>query len=132
MQDKKLGRSSAHRRALMAALVCALIEEKRIKTTLAKARAAKIVAERMVTVARAGGLAARRRALARLRREDRVEELFGKIVPQLAGRAGGYTRIVRLGRRRSDGSEMVLLEWMGIAPADKRRKKKEAQAEAKT
>ena len=116
----------------MAALVCALIEEKRIKTTLAKARAAKSVAERMVTVARAGGLAARRRALARLRREDRVEELFGKIVPQLAGRAGGYTRIVRLGRRRSDGSEMALLEWMGIAPVDKRRKKKEEQAEAKT
>ena len=126
-KDKKLGRSLSHRRALISALVCALIEEKRVKTTVAKAKAAKGAAEKMVTLARKGTLAARRRAIALQRRPTRVAELFGKIAPQFEGRTGGYTRIIRLGRRRSDGSEMVFLEWVGISPADKRKKKKQAE-----
>ena len=130
-KDKKLGRSLSHRRALISALVCGLIEEKRIKTTVAKAKAAKGAAEKMVTLARKGTLAARRQAIALLRRPTRVAELFDKIVPQFEGRAGGYTRIIRLGRRRSDGSEMVYLEWVGISPADKRKKKKAEKPEAK-
>jgi large subunit ribosomal protein L17 len=71
-------------------------------------------------------------AIAELRRPQRVAELFDRIVPQFAGRQGGYTRVIKLGRRRSDGSEMALLEWVGIAPAAKRRKKpKKEEAEAK-
>jgi large subunit ribosomal protein L17 len=134
-QDKKLGRSLAHRSALVSALVCALVEEKRIKTTLAKAKVARRAAEKLVTVAHKGTLAARRQAIAALRREDRVVELFDKIAPQFKGRPGGCTRIMRLGRRRSDGSEMALLEWVGIAPADKKKKKKtpeDSEAKPKT
>jgi len=128
--DRKLGRSGAHREALLAALVCALIEEKRIRTTLAKAREARRLAERAVSWALRGTLAARRQALAALRREERVTALFEKLAPQFAGRSGGYTRIVKLGRRRSDGAEMALLEWVGIAPADKKKKKKKAESQA--
>jgi large subunit ribosomal protein L17 len=131
--NKKLGRSTAHRDALISALVCALIEEKRIVTTLAKAKEARRLADRIVTLARKGTLAARRQAIATLRREARVTALFDNVVPALQGRLGGFTRITKTSRRRSDGSQMALLEWVGIAPADKKRKKKveEAKAEEK-
>ncbi len=129
---KRLGRSPSHRKALLASLVCNLIEEKRVTTTLAKAKVARSFAERMITFARQGSLAARRRVLAELRQQKRVTKLFSEIVPQLSGRQGGYTRIIKLGRRPSDSSEMAILEWTGIVPADKRKKKKaEAEAEKK-
>ncbi len=114
----KLGRSSAHRDAMLAALVCSLIEEKRIKTTLAKAKLARSEAERLVTVARAGSLVARRRALAALRHRAPVQKLFSDIVPKFSGRAGGYTRIVKLGRRLGDNAEMVYLEWVDLGAAE--------------
>lgn len=120
--NKRLGRKTGHRRALFAGLVCNLIEEKRIRTTLAKARMARIWAERMITLAKDGSLAARRRAIAVLRQERRVEKLFSEVAPQFKDRAGGYTRIVKLGRRSSDSSEMAVLEWVGIAAVDKRKK----------
>ena len=123
--ESKLGRTGAHREATVAALVCGLIAEKRIKTTITKAKTAQRVADRMVTLGRKGTLAARRHALAVLNRKDRVSELFSNIAPGLAGRQGGYTRVVRLGRRSSDGSEMALLEWVDIAVPDKKRKKVE-------
>jgi large subunit ribosomal protein L17 len=116
---KKLGRSSAHRSALLAALVCSLIDEKRITTTLVKAKLAKPVAERMVTLGRQGTLAAQRRAVSILRRRNSVKTLFKDLVPQLAGRAGGYTRVIKLGQRVGDASEMAMLEWVGLkGPAE--------------
>lgn len=108
----KLGRSTAHRNELLANVVCALIDNKRIKTTLPKARAARSLAEKMVTLGKKGTLAARRQAVATLKNNDSVKELFDHIAPVFAERAGGYTRIIKLGRRMSDSSEMVLLEWV--------------------
>ena len=108
----KLGRTSAHRNELLANLVCALIDNKRIKTTLPKARAARSLAEKMVTLGKKGTLASRRQAISTLKKTDSVKELFENIAPSFSGRAGGYTRIVKLGRRISDSSEMVLLEWV--------------------
>lgn len=110
---KKLGRSSSHRKALVAGLVCNLIKERRITTTVQKAKIARSEAEKMVTIARTGSLSARRRAIALLRQTDAVALLFSDIVPICEGRAGGYTRVLKLGRRGSDGSEMALLEWVG-------------------
>lgn len=130
VRDKKLGRSSSHRKALMASLVCHLIEEKRIKTTLMKAKEARRVAEKMVTLGLKGTLAARRLAISTLRRPERVATLFDEIAPQFKERPGGYTRITKLGQRRSDGSEMAILEWVGVAVADKTRKTEKKEAEA--
>jgi len=108
---------------MLASLVCNLIEEKRIKTTLAKAKQGRSLAEKMVTLGRKGTLAARRRAIAKLSQGKRVAKLFDEIIPQFDGRSGGYTRIVKLGRRGSDGSEMAVLEWIGILPPEKKKKK---------
>ena len=127
----KLGRKSAHLRELEASLVSNLIEEKRITTTLAKAKVARVIAEKMVTLARLGTLAARRKAISTIRHPERVAKLFAEIVPQLAGRNGGYTRIIKLYRRSSDSSEMAILEWVGITPVDKTKKKGKAAEAAK-
>ena len=113
----KLGRTSAHRNELLANLVCALIDNKRIKTTLPKAKAARSLAEKMITLGKKGTLAARRQAIATLKNEDSVKELFEAVAPSFASRAGGYTRIIKLGRRISDSSEMVLLEWVDSVAA---------------
>lgn len=123
----RLGRSSAHRKATMSALVCSLIEEKRITTTLAKAKNARVLAEKMVTLGRKGDLAARRQALRKLLQRKPVSVLFGEIAPKYDGRNGGYTRIVKLGKRKSDSSEMAILEWVDVEVPDK--KKKQAPAE---
>jgi large subunit ribosomal protein L17 len=108
----KLGRKTAHRNQLLSSLVCALIENKRIRTTLPKAKAARSLAEKMVTLGKKGTLADRRRAISVLHRPEMVKELFEQIAPGFEGRSGGYTRIIKLGRRISDGSEMALLEWV--------------------
>ena len=113
----KLGRTSAHRNELLANLVCALIDNKRIKTTLPKARAARSLAEKMVTLGKKGTLATRRQAVATLKNETSVKELFDAVAPAFASRTGGYTRIIKLGRRISDSSEMVLLEWVDSVAA---------------
>ena len=124
----KLGRTSAHRNELLANLVCALIDTKRIKTTLPKAKAARSLAEKMVTLGKKGSLAARRQAISTLKNERSVKELFEHIAPACADRNGGYTRIIKLGRRISDSSEMVLLEWVdSVAPSIK-----EEETEAST
>ena len=114
----------AHRKALVSALVCALIEQRRIKTTLPKARAARSLAEKMVTIAKQAGtdatgkLNAWRRIEAILRRRSMVHTLFDQVLPACSERNGGYTRIVKLDRRRSDGAEMVILEWVNLAPVE--------------
>ena len=107
---KKLGRDSAHRRALYSNLAGALIEHGRIKTTQAKAKAVKPFAEQMITLGKRGDLHARRLALAELRSQDVVHQLFAEVAPRFAERPGGYTRIVKLGPRLGDAAEMVYLE----------------------
>ncbi len=128
----KLGRTSAHRDALMSSLVCNLISAKRITTTLPKARAAKVLADKMVTLGKSGTLADRRRAITKLHRLDVVKELFDNLAPAFAERKGGYTRIIKLGRRESDSSEMCLLEWTESArEAEKPAPEKPAKATKK-
>jgi len=122
----KLGRTAEHRKALLANQVCSLIEHERIKTTLAKAKAVRPLAERMVTLGKNGSLHARRRALAVLRQKNAVKKLFENIAPRSAERLGGYTRIVKLGPRKSDSALVAFLEWVDAAPVteEKEQKKK--------
>lgn len=112
---KRLGRKTAHREAMVSALLCGLIQDKRITTTLPKAKVTRQAAEKMVTLARKGTLAARRLAVARLRRTACVRELFDTIVPRLASRQGGYTRIVKIGHRGGDAADLAIVEWVDIA-----------------
>ena len=114
---KKLGRDSAHRKALYSNLAGALIEHGRIKTTEAKAKAVKPFAEQMITLGKRGDLAARRKALSELRSQDVVAQLFTEVAPRFAERPGGYTRIVKLGQRQGDAAEMVYLELVDYEPA---------------
>ena len=115
----KLGRSQAHRDALLANQICSLIEHSRIKTTLAKAKAVRPLAEKMVTLGKNGSLHARRTALAVLRQKDSVKKLFDEIAPRSASRVGGYTRIVKLGLRKSDASPMAFIEWVDAPVVEK-------------
>jgi large subunit ribosomal protein L17 len=131
----KLGRTADHRRALLANQVCSLIEHQRIKTTLAKAKAVRPLAERMVTLGKNGSLHARRTALATLRHKSAVKKLFDDVAPRSAERNGGYTRIVRLGQRKSDSAQMAFIEWVDMAVVveekpteEKKAKRKEAEA----
>ena len=116
----KLGRTAAHRNALLSNQACSLIEHGRITTTLAKAKALRPVAEKFVTLAKRGSLHARRRALALLHNNSErtvkaVGKLFAEIGPRSAERNGGYTRIVKLGPRPSDSAPMAFIEWVDAA-----------------
>ena len=113
---KKLGRDSAHRKALYANLAGSLIEHGRIKTTEAKAKAVKPFAEQMITLGKRGDLHARRLALAELRSQDVVHVLFAEVAPRFADRPGGYTRIVKIGPRQGDAALMVYLELVDYVP----------------
>jgi large subunit ribosomal protein L17 len=113
---KKLGRDSAHRKALYSNLAASLIEHGRIRTTEAKAKAVKPIAEQMITLARRGDVHSRRQALAYLRSQDVVHRLFSEVAPRFAERPGGYTRIVKLGPRPGDAADMVYLELVDYAP----------------
>jgi large subunit ribosomal protein L17 len=117
---KKLGRDSAHRKALYANLAGSLIEHGRIKTTEAKAKAVKPFAEQMITLGKRGDLHARRLALAELRSQDVVHVLFAEVAPRFTDRPGGYTRIVKLGPRQGDAADMVYLELVDFEPAGAR------------
>lgn len=116
----KLGRTASHRDAMLANQVCSLIEHKRIKTTLAKAKAVKPLAERMLTLGKKGDLHARRVAISYLKHKDIVKTLFTEIAPAAADRKGGYTRITKLGARLSDSAPMAYLEWVDYAPEVKK------------
>src|SRR5476649_2779464 len=115
MKTVKLGRSQAHRDALLSNLVVSLIEHNRIKTTLTKAKAIRPLAEKMVTLGKKGTLHARRTALAVLRQRDAVKKLFDDIAPRSTSRNGGYTRIVKLGARKSDSAPIAFIEWVDAA-----------------
>ena len=110
-QKGKLSRDSAHRRALMRNLCREVIQHERITTSQAKAKAVKPKLEKLITLAKRGDLHARRQALSELSQDKfLVHKLFEEIAPRYADRPGGYTRIVKLGPRRSDATEMVFLE----------------------
>jgi large subunit ribosomal protein L17 len=107
---KKLGRDSAHRKALYSNLAGAVIEHGRIKTTITKAKAVKPIAEQMITLGRRGDLHARRQATAFLRSRDVVHKLFAELGPRFKDRPGGYARIIKIGPRPGDAAEMAYLE----------------------
>ena len=137
----KLGRQFEHRNAMLANMVCCLIKHKRITTTLAKAKAVRPVAEKMVTLGKSGTLHDRRLAAARLRQQSRshfrgtpkrkgavkrvafrknddvVHILFDEIAPVFKERQGGYTRIIRLGQRQGDAAQLAILEWVELPVA---------------
>src|SRR5712672_1146611 len=127
----KLGRTAEHRKALLANQVCSLIEHQRIKTTLAKAKAVRPLAERMVTLGKNGSIHARRTALATLRHKNAVRKLFDDIAPRSAERNGGYTRIIKLGYRKSDSAPMAFIEWVDMAEVLEEKPAKEAKAKKK-
>jgi len=146
----KLGRTGQHRNAMLANLVCSLIKHKRVATTLAKAKAARSVAEKMLTLGKAGTIHARRLAAARLRQhartlhkskaereawrqnEDVVRILFEDLAPGFKERNGGYTRIVKLGQRQGDAAQRAILEWVELpveaAPEPAKKASKTAEA----
>ena len=129
---KKFGRSSKHRKMLMKSLVTNLILAESIKTTLPKAKEARTDADKIVTVAKKGDLAARRLAASRLLDPKAVQKLFDKIAPSMKDRKGGYTRIVKLGTRRGDAAEMCVLQWVTAGePAAEKPAEAAPAAEAK-
>ena len=131
----KLGRTQGHRDALLSNLAVSLIEHGRIKTTVAKAKAIRPFVEKLVTKAKTGSLHARRMALADLRHnEDAVTKLFTEIGPINAERKGGYTRIIKIGQRKTDAAEMAFIEWVdapaAAAPAPAKEEKAAKPAKA--
>lgn len=125
----KIGRSSAHRSAMLANMVMSLIEHGQITTSLVKAKEARRVAEKLVTMAKSPTIHHRRLAVARLQargidRKMLVKKLFEEIAPRFADRSGGYTRILKLGKRLGDAAEMSILQWVEFGEA-----KPEAAAE---
>lgn len=150
----KLGRQFEHRNAMLSNMVCSLIKHKRITTTLAKAKAARSVAEKIVTLGKKGTLQARRQASAKLHthgptveltkaekkkwraEEDVIRILFEDIAPAFKGRVGGYTRIIKLEQRPGDSAQKAILEWVdevvsaAPSPEAKAEGKKEKEAAA--
>lgn len=122
----KLGRTSKHKEAMLANMACSLIAHEQIETTLAKAKALKPLADKLVTLGKKNSLHSRRLAMARIHQEDAVYKLFREIAPRFQERKGGYTRIYKLGPRPSDASPMALIEWV------EKKKKKEAEDSAVT
>ena len=108
----KLGRTSEHRNAMLANLVCSLITHRRVTTTLARAKAARSVAEKMVTLGKKGTIHSRRLAVARLHQEDAAKILFKEIAPAFRDRNGGYTRIIKMNQRNGDAAQRAILEWV--------------------
>jgi large subunit ribosomal protein L17 len=125
---KKLKRNVSARRALLRGLVTNVIEEERITTTVPKAKAAKPLVEKMITLAKRDTLHARRQAAAFLLKPGTVQKLFEKLGPRFTQRTGGYTRVVKLGWRKGDGAETAMLELVGselVKRAAERAKRRE-------
>lgn len=131
VKRKKLGRDTSHRRALLRNLVTSFLEKERIRTTLAKAKAARPLAEKMITLARKDTLHAKRQALSFIYKKPVVKKLFEELGPRFSERPGGYTRIVKIGPRAGDGAEMAILELIGSEFKKKEKKKAKEKAKAK-
>ena len=107
---RKLGRPTAHRRAMLRGMVTLLLENGKVETTLTRAKEVRSVAEKMITLGKTNTLASRRQALAFITKEDVVTKLFNEIAPKYEGRTGGYTQIYKLGPRRGDAAEMAIIK----------------------
>ena len=132
---RKLGRPTAHRKAMLRGMVTLLLENGQVETTLTRAKEVRSVAEKMITLGKKNTLASRRAALAYITKEDVVTKVFSELAPLYENRAGGYTQIFKLGPRRGDGAEMAiikLVDYVKPAAADKSKKKdkKEEKVEA--
>ncbi len=127
---KKLGRNPSHRKALVSNVATALFEHKRIKTTTVKAKEIRRTVEKLITFAKSGSLADRRQVLRKIRDKRIVKILFDEIGPMYKERSGGYTRVIKLGRRRGDGAELALLELVGFEGVllDRQKEKEDARA----
>jgi len=112
MSGRKLNRTASHRKALFANMAAALIKHEQIKTTLPKAKDLRPIVEKLITMGKHGGLANRRRAYAVLRDDVIVSKLFGVIAERYAGRAGGYTRVLKAGFRYGDAAPMAVIEFV--------------------
>src|SRR2546430_11020878 len=124
----KLGRTAEHRRALLANQVCALIQHQRITTTLAKAKAVRPLAERMVTLGKNGSIHSRRTALAMLRQKSEVKKLFDDIAQRSAERNGGYTPLVQIGARQNESAPQAVIEWVDAEEVAEEKPGKEKKA----
>jgi large subunit ribosomal protein L17 len=131
MGFNRLGRNRSHRKALYKSMTTALFKHERIRTTKVKAGEIRRVAERMITRAREDTVANRRLIARSIADKAVLAKLFGDIAPRFAGRPGGYTRILKLGQRYGDASEMVLLELVERKERPRRKKKEEAKQESK-
>jgi large subunit ribosomal protein L17 len=127
---RKLGRTTSHRRALFRNQIASLIKHERISTTLHKAKDLRPLIEKMVTLGKRGGLHARRLALKSVPEADVIHRLFDEIAPRFKERAGGYTRILKLGRRQGDGAEMAIIEFVDYDFSERRAKKVQAEKAA--
>jgi large subunit ribosomal protein L17 len=127
-RGRKLGRTSAHRKALFRNLVLSLIEHERIKTTDAKAKELRRYADRMVTLGKRGDLSARRLAFAFMQSRDAVKKLFDEIAPRFKERPGGYTRVVKFGIRRGDAAPISIIEFTGTSEAAENKKPRKKKA----
>ena len=110
MLNRKLGRTTAHRNAMLRGLVTYLLENGSVETTLTRAKEVRSVAEKMITLGKKNTLASRRAALSYITQEDVVTKVFNEIAPKYEGRNGGYTQIYKLGPRRGDGAEMAIIK----------------------
>ena len=130
---RKLGRTTAHRNAMLRGMVTLLLENGQVETTLTRAKEVRSIAEKMITLGKKNTLASRRAALAYITKEDVVTKVFVELAPLYADRNGGYTQIYKLGPRRGDGAEMAIVKLIDYKKpsADDKKAKKEKKAEAK-
>jgi large subunit ribosomal protein L17 len=130
---RKLGRTASHRHATLANMAVAVIEHKHIRTTTAKAKEARRLVDRLITHAKKNTVAARRLVFSTLRRRSAVQALFNEIAPKFTTRNGGYTRVIKLGRRQGDGAEISVLELVGYEgiQVERQQKSLEKRAERK-
>ena len=130
---RKLGRTTAHRKAMLRGMVTLLLENGQVETTLTRAKEVRSVAEKMITLGKKNTLASRRAALAYITKEDVVTKVFSELAPLYENRAGGYTQIFKLGPRRGDGAEMAIIKLVDYekpSADDKKKAKKEKKVEA--
>ena len=129
---RKLGRTTAHRKAMLRGMVTLLLENGQVETTLTRAKEVRSVAEKMITLGKKNTLASRRAALAYITKEDVVKKVFSELAPLYGNRAGGYTQIFKLGPRRGDGAEMAIIKLVDyVKPAaDDKKAKKAKKVEA--
>ena len=130
VKGRKLGRSPAHRKALFRNQLASLVREERIKTTLHKAKELRPIAEKVVTKGKRDTLHARRQVNRLLPERQLVKKVFEDIAPRFQERAGGYTRIIKLGPRRGDGAEMAVIEFVETAGEPEPEKKKSKKGKA--